>query len=350
MSRAQILCAVALLASACGSSAGTTAEGSPSAISSAPTSAPSPSVTASPAATATVTSSPSGGSAAGLNCRLPITAAASAPEPLGGWITFPGGAFARDPASPPARSNHLPSYDRALGAWVPVEFENVAPDGASYVLFNESSTEVPNAFYLVDAKTGTRRLIPPGQGREWYAVLEYASQGIYLAAPGAGIAYPVPGLWLMDPKTGAVRLIDHSHVWFKVGGGAAWSIEPLVPGAASYKVYRLDLQTEQIDVWYETSTAIRPLSATPDGGLLVLSGEVGSYRIAVVSEPNVLLSLDVPPDFKLTGALLARPGVWLSLTDGIALYTKTEGIRIMASSAGYVPGGFGFYQAAGGCW
>jgi len=233
-----------------------------------------------------------------------------------------------------------------------VEFENLAPDGATYVLFNEYSTEVPNAFYLVDARTGTRRLIPSGQGpgNEWYAVLQYSSEGIYLAAPGAGMAYPVPGLWLMDPKTGGVRLIDRSHIWFKVGGGAAWSIEPWAPGAASYKLYRLDLQTGQITTWYETTTAIRPLSPTPEGGLLVVSGEVGSYRLAVGSEPNVLIPLEVPPDFKLGNARMTRPGVWLSLTDGIALYTKAEGIRIMASSAGYVPGGFGFYDAAGDCW
>jgi hypothetical protein len=278
-------------------------------------------------------------------------ASATGDEPPGGWITFPGGAFARDPASLPARSsNHIPSYDRALGAWVPVEFENVAPDGASYVLFNESSTEVPNAFYLVDAKTGVRRLIPSRQPGEWYAVLQYSSEGIYLAAPGAGMALPVPGLWLMDPKTGDVRLVEGTHIWFKVGGGAAWSIEPWAPGAASYKVYRLDLQTAQITAWYETKTAIRPLSPTPDGGRVVISGDVGSIQLAVLPEPNVLIPLVVPPDFKVSSGRLARPGVWLSLTDGIALYTKTEGIRIMASSAGYVPGGFGFYDAAGDCW
>lgn len=235
---------------------------------------------------------------------------------------------------------------------MPVEFENVAPDGATYALYNDPSTDVPNAFYLVDTKTGIRRLIRSGQGpgNEWYAVLEYASEGIYLAAPGAGMAYPVPGLWLMDPKTGGVRLIDSTHIWFKAGSGAAWSIEPLAPGAASYTVYRLDLQTEQITVWYETNTAIRPLSPTPDGGLLIVSGGVGSYRLGVLSEPHVLVPLEVPTDFKLGNARMTRPGVWLSLTDGIALYTKDEGVRLMASSAGYVPGGFGFYDAAGDCW
>ncbi len=164
------------------------------------------------------------------------------------------------------------------------------------------------------------------------------------------MAPPVPGLWLLDPKTGGIRLIDGSHVWVKVAVGAAWSIEPFAPGAASYKVYRLDLRTGQVATWYETKTAIRPLSPTPEGGLLIVYGEVGSIHLAVLTEPNVYLPLNVPSDLKLGNARLARPGVWLSLTDGIALYTKTEGVRVMASSAGYVPGGFGYYDAAGGCW
>jgi hypothetical protein len=345
MQKAQIVCLIASLASACSSSAGTAAHGSPSpsAISSTPNPSASPSTSPanSPSPTATLT------------CRLPITASAGAGEPPGGWITFPGGSFARDAASNRNRSGyHLPSYDRAIGAWVPVEYENVAPDGLSYVLYHDATTQVPNALYVVDAKTDTRRLIPSAQapGSKWELVLDYASEGLYLAAPGYGMAPPLPGLWLLDPTTGGIRIIEGSHVWSKVAGGAAWSIEPLTPGAVSYKAYRLDLRTGHLTTWYETKTAIRPLSPTPDGGLLVVSGEVGSYRLAELTGPNIYVPLEVPADFKLGNARLARPGVWLSLTDGIALHTRADGVRVMANSAGQVLGGFGFYDAAGGCW
>ncbi|HYS98974.1 MAG TPA: hypothetical protein VEM94_11265 [Candidatus Dormibacteraeota bacterium] len=235
---------------------------------------------------------------------------------------------------------------------MPAEYETVAPDGATYALFGDETTEVPYALYVVDAKTGKRRLIASAKapGNEWQFVLDYASEGIYLAAPGDGMAPPVPGLWLVDPKAGGIRLINSSHVWFKVAGGAAWSIEPWAPGAASYKVYRLDLRSGQVATWYETKTAIRPVSPTAEGGLMVAYGEVGSYHLAVLTGPKTYVPLNIPASFDVSSARLARPGVWLSQLNGIALYTKAEGIRIMALSVRDMPGGFGFYYAAGGCW
>jgi hypothetical protein len=131
-----------------------------------------------------------------------------------------------------------------------VEYESVAPDGAHYVLYHDWTTQEPNALYLVDARTGNRRLMPAAQTlTTWEVVLDYAIEGVYLAAPGYGMAPPVPGLWLLDPKTGGIRLINNSHAWDKVAGGAAWSIEPRTNDASSYRVYRLDLRTGQVATW-----------------------------------------------------------------------------------------------------
>lgn len=350
MKTPQLLCLLAMLASACGSNPGPAAQSSSSASPSAVSSSPTPS--ASPVASPKASPKPSPAATATLKCRLPITASANAGDPPGGWLTFPGATFGRDKGSLRFQSPaHFPSYDRAIGAWVPVEYENVAPDGASYVLYRDWTTEAPNALYLVDARTGNRRLMPSAQTlTTWQLVLDYASEGVYLAAPGWGMAQPTPGLWLLDPKTGAIRLINDSHVWFKVAAGAAWSIEPWTEGAASYKVYRLDLSTGQVATWYETKTAIRPLSSTAEGGLMVINGGVGTYQIAVIPAPKTYVPLRVPADFKLTTVHLAHPGVWLGLTDGIALYTKAEGIRVMAHTSGTFPNGTWFMDAAGGCW
>src|SRR5258705_11798566 len=110
MKRAAAIASLFLLASACESSTSPVAHVSPS---------------------------PSGGVAANLTCRLPVTSASTADEPPGGWVTFPGGAFVRDPASLLVRqATGLISYDRAIGAWVPADPEQVAPNGTSYVLTN----------------------------------------------------------------------------------------------------------------------------------------------------------------------------------------------------------------------
>src|SRR2546427_7269464 len=161
MRKGQVACVLALLVSACASPAATTAtHGSPS-TSASPTESRATSPSSSPSRSAAI--------AANLACRLPaITPVTGGIER--GWITFPGGRFVRDPASLTPRSETLPSYDRAIGAWVPVEPEKVAPDGATYVLTSYNSTP---PLYLVDARTGKSRLILPQehegpiQGSAW---------------------------------------------------------------------------------------------------------------------------------------------------------------------------------------
>ncbi len=96
-----------------------------------------------PAATATLTVSAtvSPDARASLSCRLPVISPTTPGDPVpGGWITFPSGNFERDPASLPIRLQaHVPSYDRAIKAWLPVEYRYVAPSGASYILTGDPS-------------------------------------------------------------------------------------------------------------------------------------------------------------------------------------------------------------------
>jgi hypothetical protein len=256
-----------------------------------------------------------------------------------GWVTFPGATFAADPATlrhPSAE--HMPSYDRAIGAWVPVERNYVAPDGAHYVLPLSGSAVNPpigHAMYIVDAKTGSRRLIlssaGPGSGRYWSGYADFEAEGIYLSALGGVSDAPqqVPGLWLLDPKTGAVRLVDGSRIWESIGGGFAWALDyPSVVGGTLYKVYRLDLATGQGTSWFESKISLRPLSPTSEGEFLVGYGESG---FAVLDASRRLTVLNSAPinDF---GSILAKPGVWIAITSGVALYVKDAGIKVMARS------------------
>src|SRR5579864_3887616 len=151
------------------------------------TGGPQPAATSSSSAAATVTQS-SASAPTTLSCRLPVISPTTGSEPPGGWISFPGGQFTRDPASLPGRlESHVPSFDRATGRWVPVEANNVAPDGATYVLHGDPSLPT-NGFYLVDARTGVRRLVlsedgPPQALGSW-TVVKYAREGVYLWSTG----------------------------------------------------------------------------------------------------------------------------------------------------------------------
>ena len=212
------------------------------------------------------------------------------------------------------------------------------------------TSDSPGAFYLVDAKTGNRRLILSTEGptpvSRWQ-VVDYASEGIYLSAPNYGVIQPVPGLWLLDPHTGRVRLVDGGHYWVMVAGGTAWALDPPGHPANSSKVYRLDLRTGQVSTWYEAKTDMTLLSPTPDGGMLIDYGKVGSPRLALLAGPGLFIPIELPPAFPpIYSARLAAPGVWLAsygeAWSGIALYVKGEGVSVMALSTNTL-------QAAGGC-
>jgi len=286
-------------------------------------------------------------SPASLACRLPVDAStySGSGEPPGGWITLPGGHFVRDPASAEGRlSSHVPSYDRALGRWVPVEANFVAPDGATYVLTNEQS--VGRDFYLVDAATGARHFLLSGDGPSQapasWTVVTYATEGIYLWSTGIGT---IPGLWLLDPRSGAVRLVDGSHYWGWVSGGFAWADDPAFGGTATtYKVYRLDLGTGAVTAWYDGAAPARMLSPTPEGRALVEFGDIGKEQIELLTAPNQLVVLDVPSAFQADFALVASPGVWLvGRQSGVALYRPGHDTLVVAL-------GVQIIDVAGGCY
>jgi hypothetical protein len=296
------------------------------------------------------TATPSQVATSGLNCRLPVISPTTTGDPVpGGWMTFPGGQFERDPASLPNRLNaHVPSYDRAIKAWVPVESRYVAPDGGSYILTADTSLPDAGAFYLVDVKTGTRRLVlgsngPPQAPGSW-TVVDYATAGVYLWSAGY---QPVPGLWLLDPATSKVRLIDGSHYWRMVAGGVAWALDPEPSEGSSqrYGVFRLDIATGHFERWYESDTPMYLLSPDTDGHVLVAIGNNPPQRLGLLVGVDQFQRLTVPVDFSIVSeGYLQNPGVWMRLGDGgLALYTASDGVRIMTRQPDV-------FDVAGGCW
>jgi hypothetical protein len=312
---------------------------------------PSGTTLATPIATGTVPASPttSPGTASTLSCRLPVISPTAALEPPGGWITFPSGDFARDPSSLHGRLQaHVPSYDQALGYWVPVERRYVAPDGNSYILQNDSSLPSPNDLFVVDAKNGKRRLVlsaggPAAAPGSWQ-VVAYANEGVYLWSQGMK---EIPGLWLLNPATGGVRLLDAGHYWGMVAGGVAWALEP-VSGASSKHtaLYQLNLGTHKVTKWYESNAPLRLLAPTPDGGVLIADGEYGSALVELLVAPDQAMPTEQPPGIGyVEEAFQAEPGIWLPLPipgGGLALYTKESGMKIVTQTTEV-------FSVAGGC-
>ena len=291
---------------------------------------------------------------ASLSCRLPVISPYERGVPPGGCITFPGGQFERDPASLANRLNaHVPSYDRAIKAWVPVESRYSAPSGDSYILTNDAALPDPSAFYLVDVRTGTRRLVlgdgPPQAPGSWM-VVNFASAGVYLWSAGIET---VPGLWLLDPGTGKVRLVDGSHYWRMVANGVAWALDPEPSSGSSQKqgVFRLDIASGHVERWYEADlpvagpSPVSMLSPDAEGHVLIEIGGDSAPRLGLVVGPDQFRPLDVPVGFPVVNeGYLQNPGVWLALRGGgLALYTARDGVRIMTRQTD-------IFDVAGGCW
>lgn len=291
---------------------------------------------------------------AGLSCRLPVISPYEPGVPPGGWITFPGGQFERDPATLANRLNaHVPSYDRAIKAWVPLEYRYVAPSGDSYILTNDAALPDPSAFYLVDVRTGTRRLVlgdgPPQAPGSWM-VVDFAGAGVYLWSAGI---QTVPGLWLLDPGTGKVRLVDGSHYWRMVANGVAWALDPEPSSGSSQKqgVFRLDIASGHVERWYEADlpvagpSPVSMLSPDADGHVLIEIGGDSAPRLGLVVGPDQFRPLSVPVGFPVVNeGYLQNPGLWLSLRGGgLALYTASDGVRIMTRQTD-------IFEVAGGCW
>jgi len=311
----------AVLITACGQSAGNVAL-KPGATATA---------SAQPSAESTPQPSPSPATF-DLTCRLPVTGDSESARNRG-WITFPGGQFTPDPSK---QSNG--SYDWAINAWVPVEQNYVASDGATYVF--ERAGPVADTIYLVSAKTGNRRVILSTQGPAprtyWAGVTQYSSGHAYLLTVGGSSDAPsnLPGLWVLDALTGRLHVIGSTHLWELVGRGFAWALEDDSYNGGGMTVFRLDLTTGHSISWYHSKAYLTLLSPTPDGELLVGYGQNG--RLALLDESRALTLLDWPQGYDGSDPVwsLAQPGTWLTETTSanLDLYVKAGGVRRMVGS------------------
>ena len=110
---------------------------------------------------------------------------------------------------------------------------------------------------------------------------------------------------------------------------------------------KISTGTGKVSTWYETKNPIRLLSPTPNGAVLIDYGTYTVAKLALVSGPGLFAPIALPPNFPvLSDARMTRPGVWLNLVGGIALYVKGEGVKVVARN----PDPTGLYIAAGGCW
>src|SRR5262245_6664422 len=195
-----------------------------------PSPGPSPAGAAEASAAATAAPTPAAGPPL-PTCRLPV---ASGDAPVdgspahgsaghGGFVQFPAGTFAADPAS-------LGSYDRALGRWVPVFRAWVSPDGARYAFpeYRTAPGPVTGIIHVVDVATGADH---PFNVPAPSMPVGFESEGVYVVRVLPNSDAPTQGLAVFDPAGGGLRQVTASGTWYAVGGGGAFGVD-LDPGIA----------------------------------------------------------------------------------------------------------------------
>ncbi len=235
-------------------------------------------------------------SPAGLKGDLPVVAfnydAQGNSHANGGFLHFPGGAFARDPRAdmvpddtrPPAgltrmlRTTVQPylfgtsngiygeiTYDRLAGRWLPVARAQVSPDGLRYA-YTEllplpgdvlGGATTGGRLHIADVRSGSDQVVYSYSGGQPLSVVSFAQDGVYIGPGCEGVEATVLGacgsdsftLSLLDPKTGSVtRVSDRRGTWV-IAGGVAW-MATLEGGAdQANQLLRIDLGIGSVQTW-----------------------------------------------------------------------------------------------------
>jgi hypothetical protein len=239
-------------------------------------------------------------------------------------LALPGGQFSPDPSANGARSIYgNVAWDSGIGKWLPTHQWMISPDGSAYI---------PDAPYLneiVDANTGTIiHEIAPGPGYFWVA--GWTSAGIYLLG-GSG-KNPVPGLWRVDPTTGAVTEVPGS-----ANPGAGWSlVDESAAWASSASLLRLDLSTGDVRTVYTTSSdQWVDILGFADSGVLALVNAQYIISAWVIGTDGTVATVPLPAGLVGTSTRLSSiqdgTSILFSGTQGVFAYDPIHGVQVLVA-------------------
>ena len=271
-----------------------------------------------------------------LGCRLPARV-----DPLGpaGFLDLSTGRFTVD-----GSASTVGSYSWGARRWVPVPYNQVAPDGLHYARVEDAGSGNTRVHVVDLASGGDRVLMKDGP---WY-VADYASEGVYVEKRNTAANY---GLWLLDPATGDVRqVLPESVVGLTLGGGAAWVEDVVSEGPVARAVYRIDLVTGVRTLWFSRTLPFAVYYASDASNKAIVSWESVAINdhateLWLLSRPQegVLLYSGSHEGEPFPSAVVDANGVWFAGNSSKAslwLLTPANELRKVAATP---------VQPLGGC-
>ena len=259
-------------------------------------------------------------------------------DPKGGFI--PGGLLSHSQESPVLYGQLPANYDPAADRWVPGG--RISPDGSRYSYVEYSSQGFDFHLHVVDVATGRDRTLDLPTGN--WPLLAFTAAGLYVnqSYPEVGAA---PGLWLVNPDSGAVQTIFTDSTVQMLSGHAAWILarnesdpmpDPGGMGPSHNEVQSRDLGTSQTTTWLYRSGSDLYVVGAADGSIVVSGRERGSNVVLLVTGPGQAVPITVPETgdpVPLTQGLIADAnGWWLGSLDGIYLWTPHTGAILVSGS------------------
>lgn len=294
---------------------------------------------------------------AGLpDCRLPLSADSPtrgqllslatgqvADDPKGGFLVDSLGSSSQ--AEPVLHGQTWISYNRAAGRWVPADVSAVLSDGSRYAYVDYHDI-AHFQLHVVDIATGRDRTLPIDKG--YWGVVGFTSAGIFMHQSYEGVG---PGLWLVNPDSGAMRTIFSDTAVAFVSGQVAWTYawndadklrHPPGMGGGFNEVRSRDLNTSKTTTWmYRAGTDVYVM-AVAERGIVVRGNDPNTSFLWVVSGPGQaqsVIALGTGDAEPFTGRAIADAnGWWLGGLDGVYLWTPRTGAvlisEVTASPAG----------------
>jgi hypothetical protein len=213
-----------------------------------------------------------------LSCRLPVVTSPDQGSPgvtlHGGFITFPSAQLTEDAAgtmhsrlveadfattaTPVLYGDGVvPFYDRAQLRWVPSAASHALADGSGYAYTTyNSQTGLFTAFVVNVASASSRSFKVPSIFSP--EVADFGAAGVYIVSSSA-IGGPGEGVWLLDPRTGAIKELGQIHRVWAVRDGYAWvarfdsrdkTVWPSMEIAPANSLVRIDVATGAENIWF----------------------------------------------------------------------------------------------------
>jgi hypothetical protein len=294
------------------------------------------------------------------DCKLPVFTSSTDPAAQGGFLSLrdgavtldpkggfvPGGLLSHSQASPVLYGQLPATYDAAADRWVPGG--RISPDGSRYAWVEFNSQAFDFHLHVTEVATGNDRVlnVPPDN----WSLLAFTSAGLYVSR-----SYPEvgngPGLWLVNPDSGAIQAIFTDAVVQMVSGHTAWIVTrnnadtlpgPPGIGGSNNEIQGRDLTTSVTTTWLYRPGSNLYVQGVTSGSIVVTGYDSSGSHTWLVSAPGQAKLLTVPQtgdDLPSGSGFTADSnGWWFGSLDGVYLWTQHTG-AVLVSESLTVPAG-----------